>query len=121
MSTPHDPFISEPIHPTPGSFDAAAMAAGEPGLPARFTWRDTEYHVTELLEAWKSSSPESGSGELYLRRHWFKILAESNDDPPARWRFTLYCLRQAPKGATTPRAQQARWWLYTAAHITPNI
>ena len=34
-------FISEPLTPD-ASFDPLAMARGEPGLPAKFRWRDHE-------------------------------------------------------------------------------
>ena len=66
-------FISEPIVPTPGTFDVRAMTRGEPGLPARFTWRGDEYEVADVLTVWTTSTPEGGSGEVYLRRHWWEI------------------------------------------------
>ena len=106
MST-HDAdaqFISEPIQPVPGTGDARAMARGEPGLPARFIWRDRTYTVTEVMEAWKSSGPErGGGGEIYLRRHWHKVRVDTGET------MTLYCERQA----RNRRRPQARWFLYT--------
>ena len=96
-------FISEPITPAPGSADTRAMARGEPGLPDRFTWRDLEYRVVETLSVWKTSSREGGVGELYLRRHWYKVLTDRGD------RLTLYCERQ-----TRNRARpKARWFIYS--------
>jgi hypothetical protein len=41
----HEEFVSEAIVPVAGTFDAGAMSRGEPGLPARFTWRDKIYTV----------------------------------------------------------------------------
>ena len=46
-------FISEPIELVEGTFDTTAMTRGEPGLPERFKWRDKEYAVADVLEAWK--------------------------------------------------------------------
>ncbi|UCE49889.1 MAG: hypothetical protein JSW47_06990, partial [Phycisphaerales bacterium] len=67
-------FVSEPITPVTGTFDAAPMTRGEPGLPSRFVWREQEYAVADVLEAWKETGPcKSGSPEQYLRKHWFKV------------------------------------------------
>ena len=96
-------FVSEPIEPRRGSFDAAGMARGEPGLPRRFTWRQTEYEVDELLEAWTTSSPEGGHGEMYLRRHWFKLRTTDGTT------MTIYCERQPKPGQSARR----RWWVYS--------
>ncbi|MCC6680855.1 MAG: hypothetical protein IT445_08120 [Phycisphaeraceae bacterium] len=95
-------FISEPITPAPGSFDAAAMARGEPGLPSRFTWRNLEHHVTDVLQTWTTSSPEGGSGEMYLRRHWWLLRTDRGQT------MKIYCERH-------PRHPQnkQRWFVYT--------
>ena len=70
----NDVFVSEPINPVEGTFDAVGMTRGELGLPARFIWRDKEYAVAEVLEKWKESGRcKSGSPEMYLRKYWFKI------------------------------------------------
>jgi len=53
----NEEFISEPIKPVAGTFNSAAMTRGEPGLPERFVWRDTEYTVAEVLEIWKETGP----------------------------------------------------------------
>jgi hypothetical protein len=100
------------------------MARGEAGLPAQFHWRDILYEVRRVLEEWKTSSPEGGSGELYLRRHWFRIVAApiapptsastrraapiDHQPPPDPLTCTLYCLRRA-----TPHQAKRRWWLYS--------
>ena len=67
-------FISEPIKPGSGSFASAAMARGEPGLPAAFTWRGREYAVAQVLESWKSTGGDSWGGtERYVRKHWYRV------------------------------------------------
>jgi len=96
-------FISEPIKPLTGEFRTAAMTRGEPGLPAKFIWRDTEYVVAEVLEAWKETGPcRSGSSEKYLRKHWYKIRTAEDE------MMTLYFERQARAKSQA----KARWWLY---------
>ncbi|QQE11040.1 cytoplasmic protein [Planctomycetota bacterium] len=95
-------FVSEPITPKPGTFNASAIARGEPGLPTHFTWRKEEYRVDEILEVWKASTAEGGSGEMYLRRHYFKVRTTS------RHVMTLYCERQQKR-----KNAKARWFLYT--------
>ncbi len=97
-------FISEPIQPVEGTFDPTGMTRGEPGLPQRFTWRDDEYAVTEVLEVWKEDGPcKSGSTEQYLRKHWFRVATEQGAE------MTLYFQRQ-PR---SKRQSKTRWWLYT--------
>jgi len=100
-SSPHKQFVSEPITPVGGVFDTAAMSAGEPGLPARFRWRDTEYEVAVVTKTWKTAGDcRHGSGERYVRRHWFSIRTTDGTN------MEIYFDRQ-------PRARQAkqRWWL----------
>lgn len=97
-------FVSECIIPAGGAFDAVGMTRGEPGLPARFVWREQEYTVADVVEAWKESGPcRSGGGEMYLRKHWFKIRTDKGIE------MTLYFERQ-PR---TKRQSKKRWWLYT--------
>jgi hypothetical protein len=97
-------FVSEPIKPVEGTFDSAGMIRGEPGLPQRFVWRDQEYSVAEVLQAWKEDGPcKSGSPEMYLRKHWFRILTEQGVE------MTLYFQRQ-PR---SKRQSKSRGWLYT--------
>ncbi|MBN2590313.1 MAG: hypothetical protein JXA96_10660 [Sedimentisphaerales bacterium] len=97
-------FVSETIKPLKGTFNTAAMTRGEPGLPAIFTWRDKEYEVAEVLEVWKETGPcRSGSSEIYLRKHWYKIQTTDNII------MTLYFERQA----RSKSQNKARWWLYT--------
>ena len=103
-AAPSEQFVSEAIEPVAGTADIRAMSRGEPGLPARFTWRGREYRVVEVLSSWKTSGPcRSGGGELYLRRHWHRVLTEP------RGVMRIYCERQA----SNPRRPKARWWLYS--------
>jgi phosphoribosylglycinamide formyltransferase-1 len=105
MDLQDEHFVGEQVHPEPGSFaGAAAMARGQPGLPARFTWRDTSFAVVELLRQWTTTGPcRHGSGERYVRRHWFQVQVS----PTAV--MTLYMDRQA----RDRRRPKARWWLYS--------
>lgn len=106
MTASAEQFICEPLTPVAGTGDAAAMAAGGPGLPARFVWRGTEYRVVSVVRTWKTTGPcRHGSSEIYLRRHWYTVVT----DPPAE--MTVYCDRQA----RDRRHPKARWWLYTVA------
>ena len=104
-------FVSEEIKPVAGTFAAAAMARGEPGLPRRFVWRNAEYAVAEVLKQWKESGPcRSGSSEMYLRKHWFTIRCTDGTE------MTIYFERQ-------PRSKsqnKARWWLYTLSKDSRN-
>ena len=97
-------FVSEAIKPVEGTFDSAGMATGEPGLPGRFVWRDTEYSVAQVLEKWQElGGCKSGSSEKYLRKHWFKIKCSDDSE------MTIYFERQ-PRAK---RQNKTRWWLYT--------
>lgn len=99
----HKEFVSEPIIPVGGTFHTASMAAGEPGLPARFTWRGSDYEVAGVVETWKTTGPcMHGSGEQYVRRHWFRIVTTDGHQ------MEIYFDRQ-------PRVKQKlhRWWLAT--------
>ena len=102
-------FVSEAVVPEVGSFDAAAMSRGEPGLPRAFTWRGRRYEVAQVLSTYKTSTPDRG--EMYLRRHWFQVRALTGE------RMTLYCERQA-KNRNRPKA---RWWLYSVGGARPDL
>ncbi|HIJ64952.1 MAG TPA: cytoplasmic protein [Candidatus Hydrogenedentes bacterium] len=106
----HDEFVSEPITPVGTSFAVKPMAAGEPGCPVRFRWRNAEYEVARVLEKWKTTSGcRHGSAEQYVRKHWFRI--ETTDGTEMR----IYFDRQ-------PRATQhkKRWWIATIARKPEN-
>ena len=97
-------FVSEPLTPKPGTFNAARMAAGEPGLPTGFTWRGEDFDVAEVVEAWKHSSRAGGraGGQLYLRRHYYRLRMINGQV------WTVYFVRQTP----TSGSAKARWFLY---------
>lgn len=95
-------FISEPITPAPGTFDRRGMARGEPGLPARFTWRGDEYTIADVLETWVTSGKEKGGDEIYLRRHWWQIRTTDGSV------MKLYCERQKQR-----RDTKQRWFIYS--------
>jgi phosphoribosylglycinamide formyltransferase-1 len=105
-------LISEAIRPVePTSFDPAAMARCEPGLPQRFTWRSTEYEVAEVLERWKDTGPcHHGSGERYVRKHWYRIRTTDGLE------MKLYFERHARSG----RKRKRRWWLHSVAGEMPR-
>jgi phosphoribosylglycinamide formyltransferase-1 len=70
----HDRFVGEALKPEGQSFALAAMAAGRPGLPSQFAWRGDVFTVLEILEEWKEAGNcRHGSGERYLRKHWFRV------------------------------------------------
>ncbi len=96
-------FVSEPLVPIAGTFDAAAMSTGVPGLPRGFTWRDETYEIASVIESWKESSREGGhaQGELYLRRHCWRLRMSDGST------WAIYCLRQTRYGAAAKR----RWFL----------
>ncbi len=100
-------FVSEPIKIAPGSGDTSGMARGEPGLPEKFSWRDREYRVHELLETWKETTPcTHGSGERYVSKHWFRVRTECGRE------MRIYFERRAGSAGRARR----RWWLYTISH-----
>jgi hypothetical protein len=94
-------LISEEIQPESGAFDAVAMARGEPGLPPAFAWRGAVYGVTARLRSWKGFRPDTGSPEMYLRRHYHELRMEDG----ATW--VVYCLRQTG----SRQAGRHRWFL----------
>jgi hypothetical protein len=98
-------FVSEPITPEAGTFDAGAMATGVPGLPRGFRWHGTTYQVAALLETWKATAPEGGraGGEVYLRRHCFRLKMSD----ASTW--TVYFTRQPLRGGSAKN----RWFLYS--------
>jgi hypothetical protein len=101
--SPAEELVSELIKPDRATGDAAAMARGQPGLPAGFTWRGRHYAVGGVLESWKQSEPcDHHSGERYYRKHFYRIRMDSGEV------WTVYALRHMKRGEN-PRH---RWWLY---------
>jgi hypothetical protein len=58
-------FVSEAIKPVAGTFDTAGMTRGEPGLPQRFVWRDTEYTLAAVLQAWKGLATTAAASSIF--------------------------------------------------------
>lgn len=104
-ATVAEEFVSVCVTPDPGTFDAAAMARGEPGLPAGFTWDGRHYAIVRVLAEWKESEPDGHrrGAELYYRKRWFRVLVESGEV------MTLYALRQVKASESSRK----RWWLFS--------
>jgi len=97
-------FIGEAIRPDADSFNARCLAGGEPAMPRRFAWRGEDFVVAGVLERWKTTGDcTSGSGEQYVRRHWFRVRTTSGDE------MKIYFERQA----RSTRERRTRWWLYS--------
>lgn len=98
----NETFVGEPIIPEVGSFSVSAMANGCPGLPRRFSWQGRSYPVIEVLEVWKESGDcRHGSGERYVRKHWFRIRTTGDLE------MKIYFERQARS------SKGSRWRLHT--------
>ncbi|MCU0599205.1 MAG: DUF6504 family protein [Desulfobacterales bacterium] len=98
-------FISEAIKPATDMLDTNRMAGGEPGIPLEFTWRGKNIRVLDVKQCWKETGPcRHGSGERYVRKHWFEVVTESDGI------MKIYFERQ-PKG----RRKSGRWRLFTVS------
>ena len=96
-------FVGEALKPVTATFDSARMAAGGPGLPREFIWRGVCVSVAKVLNEWRETGPcRHGSGERYVRKHWFEVQTEDGQT------MKLYFERRA-RG----RALSARWWLFS--------
>jgi len=96
-------FVSEPLTPD-SSFDALGMSRGEPGLPAKFRWRERDLIVAEVLETSRAYGDcKHGSGERYLRKHCFRIRTTDG--------LVLHIYFQRTFGRS--RGTAARWWLHS--------
>jgi hypothetical protein len=96
-------FISAAIQPVAETLDAARMSAGEPGLPRQFRWGSQTIEIVQVLKTWRETGPcRHGSGEQYVRKHWFEVLTDSGDT------MKIYFERQ-PRSKKNKR----RWWLFT--------
>lgn len=99
---PRETFVGAAILPEGSSFSASPMAAGKPGLPRRFSCQGRGYAVAEVLEEWKEAGDcRHGSGERYVRKHWFRV--RTTDGLELR----LYFERQARSSGGS------RWRLYS--------
>jgi phosphoribosylglycinamide formyltransferase-1 len=95
-------FIGASLKPVAGTFDTAGMSAGGPGLPRQFRWGAQTVEVERVLKTWRETGPcHHGSGESYVRKHWFQVLTAAGET------MTIYFERQARSRSKT------RWWLFT--------
>jgi hypothetical protein len=98
-------FISEAIQPVAETIDTARMATGEPGLPRQFRWRSQIVSITRVLKVWKETGPcRHGSGEQYVRKHWFEVSTDSGAT------MKIYFERQV----RSAKKKKERWWLFSA-------
>jgi len=96
-------FVSERIEPVGATYDTARMAVGEPGLPREFVWRGRTIEVKTVLRSWRDTGPcRHGSGERYVRKHWFEV------ETVADGVMKLYFDRSG-RGSAKPQ----RWWLFS--------
>jgi len=95
-------FIGEGITPEDKSFSVSPMAMGKPGLPGVFSWKGRRFSVREVLEEWKEAGDcRHGSGERYIRKHWFRVRTPENLE------MKIYFERQARS------RESSRWRLYS--------
>ena len=95
-------FVSEPLLPVEGSFDATRMSQGEPGVPRLFRWRKKEWIVADVLESWKGFGDcAHGSGERYVRRHFYRLRTADG------WVLVIYFQRSFGRGQVT--SAKTRW------------
>jgi hypothetical protein len=96
-------FVSEAIEPAVETIDTSSMVPGAPGLPQQFRWRRKTINIVNVLKAWHDTGPcRNGSGEKYVRKHWFEV--ETASGP----KMKIYFHRQPRPGRT-----KSRWWLFS--------
>jgi phosphoribosylglycinamide formyltransferase-1 len=96
-------FVSEPIKPVIATTDTTTMATGGPALPHEFTWRGKTLKIATILRTWHKTGPcTHGSGERYVRKHWFEVETTSHQ------KAKIYFERK-------PRSRKLtkRWWLFS--------
>ena len=107
----HEELISERLKPMMAEVDGRRVVIGAPLLPTKFVWRGAQYTVAEVLEEWKETGPcHHGSGERYVRKHWFRLRMASGEE------FKVYFERHA----RSPKQMKQRWWLYTVGSQSPK-
>ena len=96
-------FIGAAIQPVAETFDASRMGTGEPGLPREFRWGPRTVRIVQVLKNWRETGPcRHGSGERYVRKHWYEVHADSGET------MRIYFERQ-PRS----RKNKSRWWLFS--------
>jgi len=124
-------LIGEAITPIIASMDASRSAPGEPAPPMRFLWRKREYVVEQVLRKWRETGPcRNGSGERYVRKHWFEVRVAGGHGPSGPCKATSGRSRAASlesdrrtdslemkiffeRQPRSARDRIRRWWLYT--------
>jgi hypothetical protein len=102
-------FIGEALTPEDMSFSVSPMAMGTPGLPQKFSWKGRRFSLIEVLEEWKESGPcRHGSGERYVRKHWFRVRTTEDLE------MKIYFERQARSRGGS------RWRLYSIRNTEPS-
>jgi len=98
-------LISEAVEAVfDGGAEDRPVAAGEPVTPQALVWRGTRYPVLRVLSSGRDLGPcTHGSGERYVRRHWYRI--ETTDGAVLR----VYFERRPRIRGKAGR----RWWLYS--------
>jgi len=95
-------FIGEAIKPEDMSFSVSSMSMGKPGLPRGFSWKGGRFSILEVLEEWKESGAcRHGSGERYVRKHWYRIKTTEHRE------MSIYFERQGRSSGGS------RWRLYS--------
>ena len=96
-------FVSEAIQPVVDTIDTNRMSPGEPGLPQQFRWKRQTINIVKVLKTWHDTGPcRNGSGEAYVRKHWFEV--ETASGP----RMKIYFERQPRSGKG-----KSRWGLFS--------
>lgn len=103
---PDERFISESLEPLYSVESGLQAPAGEPVLPGAFRWRGGALPVLRLLESGRGLGPcTHGSGEMYVRRHWYRIETSGG-------RIMRIYFERRPRGRGR---KTRRWWLYAIA------
>jgi len=86
------------------------MAMGRPGLPQTFSWNGKSFSVLEVLEEWKGAGDcRHGSGERYVRKHWFRVRTTGDLE------MKIYFERQGRSSGGS------RWRLYSLLNPAPSL
>jgi hypothetical protein len=110
MMSASERLISEAIVPAIATCDTSLMANGGPGLPQEFLWRGQPLVIKSVVRSWSDTGPcRNGSGEQYVRKHWFEVIADSGEAKSDQV-MKVYFDRQPRRGAKAPR-----WWLFSVS------
>jgi len=94
-------FVHEPLRPVTAGCDPLPMAQGAPGLPRKFVRGGRTVTVVGVLRSWRETGGcRHGSGERYVRKHWFEI-------GTADGQIMKIYFDRAPRG----KRSLPRWWL----------